>query len=155
MGGPAGTSLLSRLQHNGGQVVILDAPAEFAVTLDRWRAEGLPVSQRRTPGSRFVLAFVRSCADIERTAGSVVTSVGSDGILWFAYPRQSSQRYRSDIAREDSWAMLGRLGFEGVRQIAIDDDWTALRFRQVEPAGGPGRTASRPAARVVPRAPTP
>jgi hypothetical protein len=28
--------------------------------------------------------------------------------------------------------MLGKLGFEAVRQVAIDQDWSALRFRRVE-----------------------
>ncbi len=131
MAGPNST-LLNKLQHAGGQVVVLHAPPEFVPVMDKWRAEGLPVSQRRTPGSQFVLAFVRSCGDIERMAGAVVTSVGADGVLWFAYPKQSSSRYHSDIGRQDSWAMLGRMGFEGVRQVAIDDDWTALRFRHVD-----------------------
>lgn len=130
MGAPTST-LLNKLQHAGGQVVVLFAPPEFGPIMDKWRADGLPVSQRRTPGSQFVLAFVRTWSEIEHVAGSVVTSVGTDGVLWFAYPKQSSARYRSDITRSESWAVLGRMGFEGVRQVAIDDDWTALRFRRV------------------------
>jgi hypothetical protein len=139
----ASSTLLSRLQHSGGQVVVLHAPPEFKPVMDKWRSDGLPVSQRRTPGSRFVLAFVHSCADIERQAGAIVTSVGRDGILWFAYPKKSSQRYRSDIARDDSWAVLGRMGYEGVRQVAIDDDWTALRFRHVDAIRSLTRDPSR------------
>jgi hypothetical protein len=131
MGTPTST-LLNKLQHTGGQVVVLNAPPEFTAVMDKWRAEGLPVSQRRTPGSRFVLAFVRNCSEIERVAGAVVTSVGADGVLWFAYPKANSVRYHSDIGRESSWTILGRMGFEGVRQIAIDDDWLALRFRQLD-----------------------
>jgi hypothetical protein len=132
---PSATStLLSRLQHSGGQVVVLNAPPEFKPIMDRWRSDGLPVSQRRTPGSRFVLAFVYSCSDIERMAGAIVTSVGRDGALWFAYPKQTSQRYGSDITREDSWAVLSRMGYEGVRQVAVDDDWSALRFRHGQAA---------------------
>lgn len=126
------STLLTRLQHPGGQVVVLHAPEEFKPVLDRWRSDGLPVSQRRTPGSRFVLAFVYSCADIERLAGAIVTSVGLEGTLWFAFPKQSSQRYRSDVTRDESWAVLGRMGYESVRQVSLDDDWTALRFRHVD-----------------------
>lgn len=136
-------TLLAKLQHKGSQVVVLDAPAEFATMLDRWRAEGLPVSQRRTPGSAFVLAFVRTCADIERNAGAIVTSVGNDGVLWFAFPKQSSRRYRSDITRDASWAVLGRMGYEGVRQVALDDDWTALRFRHTDKIPSLARAPSR------------
>lgn len=126
------TTLLTKLQHKGGPVVILNAPAEFAETMDRWRSDGLPVSQRRTPGSMFVLTFVRSQAEIERCAGAVLTSVGRDGILWFAYPKENSARYRTDIAREQSWAVLGRMGFENIRQVSIDSDWAALRFRHID-----------------------
>ena len=139
----ASSTLLSRLQHSGGQVVALHAPPEFKPVMDKWRSDGLPVSQRRTPGSRFVLAFVYSCADIERQAGAIVTSVGRDGILWFAYPKKSSRRYRSDISRDDSWAVLGRMGYEGVRQVAIDDDWSALRFRHVDAIRSLTRDPSR------------
>ena len=28
------------------------------------------------------------------------------------------------------WSFVGEQGFEGVRQVAIDADWSALRFRQ-------------------------
>jgi hypothetical protein len=38
----------------------------------------------------------------------------------------------ADIGRDDSWQPLGDLGFEGVRQVAIDEDWSALRFRHVD-----------------------
>ncbi|MFO0864429.1 MAG: hypothetical protein U0744_07225 [Gemmataceae bacterium] len=27
---------------------------------------------------------------------------------------------------------MGTLGFEGVRVVAIDEDWSAMRFRRVE-----------------------
>ncbi len=151
MGAPTST-LLNKLQHAGGQVVVLFAPPEFGPVMDKWRADGLPVSQRRTPGSHFVLAFVRTWSEIEHVAGSVVTSVGTEGVLWFAYPKQSSARYRSDITRSESWAVLGRMGFEGVRQVAIDDDWTALRFRRVDQlkpmARQPVRLAEAPRVRV-------
>lgn len=56
-----------------------------------------------------------------------------DVLLWVAYPKKSSRQYRSDIHRySPEWKALGNLGFEGVRQVAIDEDWSALRFRQVD-----------------------
>lgn len=130
--GANNTSLLNKLQHKSGTVVILNAPPEFGPTLANWRADGVPVSERRGQGCTFVLVFVRTCAEIEQLAGSVVTSVGQDAVLWFAYPKKTSKRYRSDISRDGSWAVLGRMGFEPVRQVAIDDDWSALRFRPAE-----------------------
>jgi hypothetical protein len=52
-----------------------------------------------------------------------------DAILWFCYPKGTSKKYTCDFNRDTGWASLGQLGWEPVRQVAIDDDWSALRFR--------------------------
>ena len=71
-------------------------------------------------------------AEIERLAGSVITSVGKDGTLWFAYPRQECLRYDTDIDRTSSFSILARMGFESIHQVAMDDDWSAMRFRHID-----------------------
>jgi hypothetical protein len=55
-----------------------------------------------------------------------------DAIVWFAYPKGTSKRYTCDFNRDTGWDVLGRLGFEPVRQVALDEDWSALRFRRAE-----------------------
>ena len=42
------------------------------------------------------------------------------------------QHLKCDFNRDTGWLPLGTVGFEGVRQVAIDDDWSGLRFRRVE-----------------------
>ena len=37
-----------------------------------------------------------------------------------------------DFNRDTGWDALGNLGFEPVRMIAIDEDWSALRFREAK-----------------------
>jgi hypothetical protein len=59
-------------------------------------------------------------------------SHNGDAILWMAYPKGTSKRYECEFNRDNGWDVLGRAGFEGVRQVAIDEDWSALRFRRVE-----------------------
>ena len=53
-----------------------------------------------------------------------------DAIVWFAYPKRSSKKYRSQIDRDNGWNILGREGFEPVRMVAIDEDLSAIRFRR-------------------------
>lgn len=53
-------------------------------------------------------------------------------LLWFAYPKGTSKKYKCDFNRDDGWEPLRKLGFDTVRQVAIDEDWSALRFRRVE-----------------------
>ena len=55
-----------------------------------------------------------------------------DGLIWFAYPKGTSKKYKCEFNRDSGWAELGKHGFEPVRLVAIDEDWSALRFRNAE-----------------------
>jgi hypothetical protein len=37
-----------------------------------------------------------------------------------------------DFNRDTGWAALGAAGFEPVRMVAIDEDWSAVRFRRAD-----------------------
>lgn len=127
-------AVLRKMQFRGiSPVVVLDAPNESEAMLSEWAQQATLIrdaSEVDAPAP-MVLRFVRTCADIERLAAHTVGLLAEDGLLWFAYPKKSSRRYRCDIGRDDSWGALGDLGFEPVRQVAIDEDWSALRFRPV------------------------
>ena len=79
----------------------------------------------------FALVFARSLAEVEVAAGWLPGAVG-DAVIWFAYPKKTSKRFRCDFNRDTGWAAVGAAGFESVRQVAIDEDWSALRFRRTE-----------------------
>ena len=53
----------------------------------------------------------------------------ADGVLWFCYPKKTSKKYHSDIDRDHGWKILNDSGLNGIRMVAIDKDWSALRFR--------------------------
>ncbi len=80
----------------------------------------------------FALAFVVQKAQIDAFAPAIAAKAAGDALIWFAYPKGTSKKYRCDFNRDSGWDSLGRLGFEPVRQVAIDEDWSALRFRRVE-----------------------
>ena len=42
-----------------------------------------------------------------------------------------SKKYASDVGRDDSFKAFGKVSFEPVRQVALDDDWSAMRLRAV------------------------
>jgi len=78
----------------------------------------------------FFLGFVESISDLEALSGKLKGNLEDDGIFWIAYPKKSSKQYKTDISRDNGWEAIGALGYEPVRQVAIDADWSALRFRQ-------------------------
>jgi hypothetical protein len=80
-----------------------------------------------------VVIFVSEPEHISRAAEVIRTNVAGDNtLLWICYPKKSSKKYKSPITRDVGWDPVIDLGWEGVRQIAIDDDWSALRFRPRE-----------------------
>jgi hypothetical protein len=121
---------------NFEKIYVLNSPTEFKGHLD---AIGPETIVKKSPNCQqtyqFALFFVKSCTDIEKYAQKAADKVEDDGLLWFAYPKKSSKRYKSDITRDEGWQPLGDLGFEPVRQVAIDEDWSALRFRKIEKIG--------------------
>ncbi|MCC6462577.1 MAG: YdeI/OmpD-associated family protein [Saprospiraceae bacterium] len=114
-------------------VVILQAPENFAVEMQAMQAFAeLHPAFEGSQKAGFVLAFATRQTEVDAFALAFAEQTEGDAVLWLAYPKSSSKRYRCDFNRDTGWAMLGTLGFEPVRQVAIDEDWSALRFRRVE-----------------------
>ena len=80
----------------------------------------------------FSLAFVTTQEQVDDLAPQLARKTAGDAIVWLAYPKGTSKKYKSQINRDNGWNALGREGFEPVRMVAIDQDWSALRFRRVE-----------------------
>jgi hypothetical protein len=79
----------------------------------------------------FVLAFVITEKDLEKAVALLAPQLVGDAIVWMCYPKMSSKKYISELNRDDSWALMGSYNLEPVRSVAIDEDWSALRFRHV------------------------
>ena len=53
--------------------------------------------------------------------------------LWVAYPKAN----RTDINRDTLWPILAEYGLRPIAQVAIDEVWSALRFRPLKPGEAP------------------
>ena len=62
-----------------------------------------------------------------------------DALLWMVYPKASSRRLCCEFNRDTGWQALRDAGYDTVHQVAVDEDWSALRFRQTAfiPGRGP------------------
>lgn len=127
------TPLFNKLNLKGQkEIVVLDAPESFERELDA--LEGVTVHRHSSALGRveFALAFVITNAQLAAAADAILPKAQGDAVVWFAYPKGTSKRYRCEFNRDTGWAPMGAAGFEGVRQVAVDEDWSALRFRRVE-----------------------
>lgn len=59
--------------------------------------------------------------------------LGQFGTLWVAYPKAN----RADINRDTLWPILTDYGMRPIGQVAIDDTWSALRFRPLKDGEAP------------------
>lgn len=127
-------ALLKKLQFKGQDpLLVIDAPPEFGEQLESFGREShVVIDPEARERFGFVLAFAKNAADISRQQSILVDKLEDDALLWWAYPKKSSKKYDSDISRDNGWEPLGKWGYEGVRQVAINDDWSALRFRHVD-----------------------
>lgn len=114
------------------EIVVVNAPASFEAEIAM--LGGVIVHRNLDAVERvaFALAFVLTQAEVDVLARAIAAKAEGDAVVWFAYPKASSKRYKCEFNRDTGWAVLGELGFEGVRQVAIDEDWSALRFRRAE-----------------------
>ena len=112
-------------------IIVLDAPESFAPQTRALR--GVRVHDTCVPaGSGFFLAFVQRQAKLARFAATLGRHARGDAVVWMAYPKKTSKRYTSEVGRDSDLGALGALGYEPVRMVAIDEDWTAVRFRKAE-----------------------
>jgi hypothetical protein len=77
----------------------------------------------------FIIIFVKSEEEVELFTPMTLHNLIADGILWFCYPKKTSKLLKSDIDRDHGWKPLNDSGLRGIRLVAIDKDWSALRFR--------------------------
>jgi hypothetical protein len=114
------------------EICVINAPASFEAEVAQ--LEGVTVQRSLDVEANigFSLAFVTKQAEVDALASQIAHKAQGDATIWFAYPKGSSSRYQCEFNRDTGWDALGQAGFEGVRQVAIDEDWSALRFRRVE-----------------------
>ena len=114
------------------QILVLNAPESFEPELKSLR--GVTVRRDLQNGGPvgFSLAFVTKQKEVDTLGKAIAKKAPGDAVVWFAYPKGSSKKYKSEINRDDGWQVLGAAGFEPVRMVAIDEDWSAVRFRRAE-----------------------
>jgi hypothetical protein len=112
------------------ELLVLCAPESFESELAL--LDGVVIERAATPGHhiRFAIAFATTKDVLEVASNAIASVAEGDAIVWIAYPKGTSKKYRCEFNRDTGWTVLGEAGYEPVRQVAIDDDWSALRFRK-------------------------
>jgi hypothetical protein len=127
-------NLLDKLNYKGQKrISVLNAEENF-IHLVSFELKDVVIDQKIDPRYpyEFIIIFVKSQSEVEQVTPMTIHNLMADGVLWFCYPKKSSKKYKSDIDRDHGWKILNDSGLHGIRLVAIDEDWSALRFRNVK-----------------------
>jgi hypothetical protein len=113
-------------------IVIENAPASFESQIASLKGVTVRRSMADAKQVEFSLTFATKQKEVDSLARTVGRKAAGDAIVWIAYPKKSSKKYTCEFNRDSGWPSMGEAGFEPVRMVAIDEDWSALRFRRAE-----------------------
>jgi hypothetical protein len=77
-----------------------------------------------------VLLFLPNRAKLDAQLPAVLKKAQPAAILWVAYPKLTSS-LAADLSRDIIHKLAPQFGLDTVSQIAIDDDWSALRLKRI------------------------
>jgi len=125
------TPLFKKLNLGDHDVIhVINAPKSFETELAA--LSDVAVKRALSGNVQFAIVFATAQKEVDSISTQLIKAAKGDAIIWMTYPKGSSKRYKCDFNRDSGWKMLKDAGFDSVRMVAIDEDWSALRFRRVE-----------------------
>jgi hypothetical protein len=127
-------NLLGKLNYKGQErIAVINAEESFNISLSV-ELKDAKIDKEIDPRYPydFIIIFVKSVSEVDFFTPMILHNLMADGVLWFCYPKKTSKKYSSDIDRDHGWKALTDSGLHGIRMVAIDADWSAMRFRNAK-----------------------
>jgi hypothetical protein len=116
--------LLSKLRYKEGAAAVWNAPEGYDL--------GIGIPAERTEGAYdFALLYVNNYSEAEQWVPKVIPGLKEDALFWVSYPKQGPKaKEKPDINRDILAAWVQEhTPYRAVSNVAIDEKWSALRFR--------------------------
>ena len=121
-----------KLGMNRGMSALVIAPPPGYLKLLMSAPEELMVSSRAYGKYPFVQFFATRLPEIHRFAQKLSKHAAPNALVWISYPKKTS-KLAGDLSRDVIRKAMSSAGWRAVSIVAIDEVWSALRFR---PASG-------------------
>jgi len=130
-------SLARKLGLNPGMRALILAPPPEYLKLLTPLPDGLTVFSKANGLYPFVQIFATRLSDISELAKKLPKRAAPNALVWISYPKKTS-RLGGNLSRDVIRDAMSGSGWRAVSIVAIDEVWSALRFR---PAGQIGSRA--------------
>jgi hypothetical protein len=117
----------------GNRLLVLNVPDGYESELAPL-PDGASVTTAAEGTFDVVQAFARDSTELRRIVPVATSALAPGGILWIAWPKKTA-KLASDLDRDSLWAALNAAGWVGVASIAVNETWSALRFKHDGAAG--------------------
>lgn len=111
------------------EILVLNAPESFEVELETLQEVSIKRSLAEVEEIVYALIFVSKKSEFDSYSERIEPKVRNDAVVWFIYPKRTPQKYSADFNRDFGWCSLKNAGYQPVRMVAIDEIWSAIRFR--------------------------
>jgi predicted SnoaL-like aldol condensation-catalyzing enzyme len=123
-----------KLGMNPGMRALIIAPPPGYLKLLAPLPDGLTVSSRADGTYPFVQVFATRLSEISRIAQKLSRHAAPNALVWLSYPKKTS-RTAGDLSRDLIREAMSVTGWRTVSLVAIDEVWSALRFRPAPQVG--------------------
>jgi len=110
---------------DGDVLSLVSAPANVRAHIEKDVGKS-NVATKASAKTKALVTFVSSKSEVDRAAKTAMAAGDAGASVWFAYPKG---RKDIDISRDKGWDALNAAGWIPVSLFAIDDAWSALRFK--------------------------
>ncbi len=118
--------VVERLQVKGDRrLAVVGAPEALEKTIGADEARG------DVADAEVVVLFAADRATLDKALPRLLKTMSPAAIFWLAYPKLSS-KIAADLSRDVIHSLAPQHGLDTVSQIAIDEDWSALRLKRVK-----------------------
>ncbi|PLT27969.1 YdeI/OmpD-associated family protein [Peribacillus deserti] len=127
----------------GMSLLVLNSPENYVTDeeVEIYPGTMVHLSPERDRKYSFVQVFARNISELEQWMDEGLNSLDGGGLLWISHPKKSSKLYEN-LSRDHGWDLLKKKGYEAVASIAVDDDWSAVRFRHAAEGTSPRKRAA-------------
>jgi hypothetical protein len=116
------------LIREGQRVALLNAP-EGGASILGILPPGVRVESAASSGVDVAILFARDRAGLAAAWPGLAVSLGDSTLLWLCYPKRG-HGIDTDLTRDHGWVPVHAAGYDPVTQVAIDETWSALRWRR-------------------------
>jgi len=110
--------------------LLFNPPANYLIAIGLL-PDGVTVSYKPNAIFDGVQLFAKDSLELASSLKIIIPVIKPDTVLWIIYPKKNSG-IKTDLEMMGSWDACKIYGLRPVSSAAVDDTWTALRFRHEE-----------------------